>query len=244
MKKIVILMLLLLALSGCGQTKTAILVDEQSYSATDYPIDTVIVDGDSDNIILKASDENDISVRQYNSENSDEYFSDVEVSGTILTITEGKKPVGAYSRYVEIYIPASYQGTVCLTNKSGKITVDNSTNIFPSDFDVQTTSGKIEINGVESNYMQVTSSSGSIDISNCISPEMNVGSHSGKVSVTIPSITSFSISALTQTGSVQCDFLPETDSTGHSLTYNTESNPQYNFVLSSNSGVIEIDYSK
>ena len=61
----------------------------------DKEVEEELVDGDSDNIILKASDENDISVRQYNSENSDEYFSDVEVSGTILTITEGKKPVGA-----------------------------------------------------------------------------------------------------------------------------------------------------
>jgi DUF4097 and DUF4098 domain-containing protein YvlB len=130
--------------------------------------------GTTDNLIIK----------EYMSENKNEYFARINKSGNIVTIENGRWPFrpffNSFNRRLEVYLPISFDGSIKIKVSSGEI--ESSADIFCSKINIESSSGSISVKSITADTVGIKSSSGSINIGN-IKGYISTESSSGRIEI-------------------------------------------------------------
>lgn len=178
-RKIVCLPFLLCTLaftSGCENQSTE-LVNTQTINIENTK--KLEIDYSSENITVYESNDNNLVLKEYMSENKQEYYAKINSSGEKITIDSGNRPLFINS-YVEVYLPKSFDGDLSLKTASGKLTITSNYNF--GILNIKTSSGDVEINDVATNESKIETSSGAVNITK-ISGNLWVATSSGKIEI-------------------------------------------------------------
>lgn len=114
----------------------------------------------SENITIKESTSDKITVKEYLNLNEKNYYSSISKSGKTVTIERGKRPpINMVKENVEIYLPKNYKGSLIVTTVSGTIKVPDSEQLDITDKKASGTIGEKQEIKVE-----LTATSGKIEV--------------------------------------------------------------------------------
>lgn len=186
----------------------------------------------SDRISLFPSQTQEIILKEYMSEDNASYYAKTSISGSALKIQTGARPVSSpngFVSYVELYIPAGFNGTVDARAENGMISICG---ISASKVTAQLENGQIGVSNfsgaldckVQNGGVQVSESdvkgafrteNGHIDLSlRKILGDITADAENGAIIAALPKADSFNIEASTQTGDIINDFSTDWSVTG------------------------------
>lgn len=128
--------------------------------------ENIKIKNSSYDIIFMDSDSEEIVVKEYSSKSKQKSFVTVDKSGNTLNITSNKKNVRSWFvlrsnyAYYEVYLPASYKDAVDIETSSGDFSAE--TNLEFSDFNVNSSSGYVNLNNLRAGNIYIKTSSGDI----------------------------------------------------------------------------------
>lgn len=111
----------LLTLTGCSGHRIY-----QQVNAMTFPLEGVseiIVSYAGETVTFYESDGDALTVKEYISESAPRYCAKVDQSRECIEIRQGAKPwfQDGFSRYIEVYLPASYHGDLTVKTTEGDI---------------------------------------------------------------------------------------------------------------------------
>ena len=182
-KKIIpfLAVLFLVLLSGCSHRGEPQPVNELRFSLNG--ISDVTISYDEERITFFEAESDELVLREYMTENKAAYHAKVDQRGEYLHISEGGKPVfkESFNRYIEVYLPASYQGNLTVTTTDGNIDLSE-VPLELSTLCVDSTSGRVEISQVSADSIKLSSTSGTIDIGQLNAKRIQLETTSGSIS--------------------------------------------------------------
>lgn len=141
------------------------LINSQTIEMGD--ISEISIKNYSSDIFIKKSDSNDIVIKEYVGDRSNESsFISVNQDGKILNISENKKLsnssfiFGSSHRYFELYLPEAYQGMMALDSSSGDVFSEMSMQF--ADCSINTASGDIKLTGLTADKISIKALSGDV----------------------------------------------------------------------------------
>lgn len=175
----------LLALTGCGRSKNPGVANELRFSLDG--ISDVTISYDEEPITFFVTHGTEMIVKEYMTENKSSYYANVKQNSNSIHISEGGKPFfkDSFYRYIEVYLPSSYQEALTITTTDG--------NIDLSDADLQVS------------MLRIDSTAGIVDMSSAVASDIHLSSTSGTLK--LGSITADTIRLDTTRGDVICDEL-------------------------------------
>lgn len=172
-------------MAGCSNNAPQGAANELEFSLSD--VSQVTISYDEEPITFFAGDSDKLMIKEYMTDNDKRYFAKVEEASGSIKISEGNKPLlhGDFSRYVEVYLPVSYQENLTVT----------------------TTDGKIDLSGVplELSSLRVDSTSGTVQIENAVARNIHLSTTSGKLE--LGSLQGTQIKLETTSGTLVCEEL-------------------------------------
>lgn len=193
----------------------------------------------TDEVRLLQSSTKEIVLKEYLSEDSAEYHAITSMKNSKLKIDRGERPAPSstgYISYIEIHVPANFNGIVKLRTESGNIDVTN----YKGKIDCLTSTGLITVS--DSNICgSLKSNNGIIElgIDNIIG-NLDAHSDTGDIVANISKSVSFKIQAETKTGATTNSFSDSLTTSDRFITGKCGTNVTNKISLSSNSGNIEI----
>ncbi|MDF2904870.1 MAG: hypothetical protein K0R34_191 [Herbinix sp.] len=129
-------------------------------------VSSLSLDYSSDDIYFFESDTQELILKEYMNFSPDEdELTQIKQSGSELRLRSGRIRhnwfFNHYSGYVEVYLPANYQGNISSITSSGNIVSDAALNL--SDFAASSSSGDIRFNEVTASEVSASSTSGNIE---------------------------------------------------------------------------------
>lgn len=111
----------LLALPGCSGCQSPQLANEIS-----FPLDgiaDITISYDEEPVTIYASEHDELTIKEYMTTNKSSYYAKVTQDSDSIKVSEGGKPFfkSGFSRYIEVYCPASYQESLTITTTDGDI---------------------------------------------------------------------------------------------------------------------------
>ncbi|MDF2927747.1 MAG: hypothetical protein K0R57_6661 [Paenibacillaceae bacterium] len=175
-----VLILSLFVFVGCSNSKSSQMANELRYSLKG--ISFLTISYDEEKITFFESDGDDLVIKEYMTENKSSYYAKVTERNESIHISEGGKPFfkDGFSRYIEVYLPKSYNENLTVTstngdidfsgmslllsvlridNSSGNVTLDNA---VASDIHISSTSGTLNLGNIEANQIRLETTSGSV----------------------------------------------------------------------------------
>jgi hypothetical protein len=159
-------------LSGCGGQKATALVNTLSFDTGNF--ESLRLDYDSDDIHVLESDNDKVIIKEYMNENKKSYYARTSTRNGELLITEGDRPRrSSFESYIEVYIPQDYTDGLSLHSTSGTINSKIALNLS-GDFNVDTTSGVVEVSNTKASAVKATSTNGNLSFDNIEADEINI----------------------------------------------------------------------
>ena len=148
-------------LGGCSDSQGP--VQTKEFSLTD--VRSIMADYDGESVTVKESDSNRIVVVEYMDKSKKSYFAKMDLSGGVLSISEGARPIGnGVHSYIEIYLPDAYQDSLSLHTTDGKISSDVALTF--SSFSADTTNGELEVSNLIADKINLKSTGGKLTVKN------------------------------------------------------------------------------
>lgn len=171
----------LLALTGCSQGKAAQLANEIHFPVNG--ISGVTISYDEEPITFYESENDELVIKEYMTENKRSYYAKVEQSSNSIEIHEGGKPLlkSGFSRYIEVYLPASYRDNLTVTTTDGDIDLTEMKAGLHS-LKIDSTAGTVQLGDVEAKEVALSSTSGTLDVGDLCADTIRIDSTSGSVS--------------------------------------------------------------
>lgn len=167
-----VVFLLMGILSGCGGQKATVLANTLTFDTEDF--ESLRLDYDADDIHVLESDNAKVIVKEYMNEDKKSYYAKTSTQNGELLITEGDRPRRSnFESYIEIYIPQDYTNSLSLHSTSGTISSEIALNLSGS-FNVDTTSGVVEVSNTKASNVKATSTNGSLSFENINAVEVNI----------------------------------------------------------------------
>lgn len=215
--------LLLAVLNGCSRAGGLQMVNEIHFSLDG--ISEVTISYDEETITFFETQNDELIIREYMTENKSSYYANVRQNGNSIHVSEGGKPFfkDAFYRYIEVYLPVSYQEALTITTTDGNIDLSD-LNLQLSMLRIDSTAGTVEINSASASDIHLSSTRGTLKL--------------GK-------ITADNIQLQTTSGSVLCDEL-----TGYVAYTSTSGNAEIKSAIGSgsykanNSGSLDVVYTE
>lgn len=155
------LMCLTVFLGGCSGSQGT--VQTKEFSLTD--VKSIVTDYDGESVTVKESDSDKIVVVEYMDKSKKSYFAQMDLSGGVLTISEGARPIGnGVHSYIEIYLPDAYHDSLSLHTTDGKILSDVALSF--SSFSADTTNGELEVSNLIADNINLKSTGGKLTVKN------------------------------------------------------------------------------
>lgn len=171
----------LLALTGCSQSQPARLANERAFSLDG--ITEVTISYDEEAVTFCESENGELTIREYMTEDKSSYYVRVEESGGSIKLSEGGKPLfhGGFTRYIEVCLPASYREDLTVTTTDGDIDLAR---LAPSlrGFRVDSTSGTVRLGAVEAQSIHLSTTSGALEAERLEADTIRVDTTSGSFS--------------------------------------------------------------
>lgn len=170
---------LLSLLTGCNVDKTAKPANEIHFSLDG--IENLTISYDEEDILFTESEGDDLIIKEYMTENKKSYYAKVQQSKHNIQISEGKKPFfkSGFSRYIEVYLPASYQENLTITSTNGKLDLSE-TDLELSGLRKDCTSGSVSLKEVIASDVHISSTRGILEIGSITAENIRLETTSGK----------------------------------------------------------------
>lgn len=168
----------LLILAGCSNSKSPQAINELHVSLDEVTDLTISYDEEKISFFNSANDE--LVIKEYMTEKKRRFCANVEQRNHSIHISEGGKPLfkGGFSRYVEVYLPATYDQNLTITTTDGTIDLsDISLNL--SALRIDSTDGTIRLNDVDASTIHLSTTRGSIDLGSVEADQIRLETTSG-----------------------------------------------------------------
>lgn len=172
---------ILVMLTGCSGDGTAKLANEISFSLDE--ISEIAISYDEEEMTFLESESDQLVVKEYMTKNKSKYYAKVKESSGSIHISEGGKPFlkSGFSRYIEVYLPSSYQKGLTVTSTDGKVDLSElSLNL--SDLRIDCTSGTMALHEVTAENIYLSSTSGNLKLGTIKADQIRLETTSGTLS--------------------------------------------------------------
>ena len=232
------------------------LVNTQQWPSSD--ILSIVADYHNSAIRLLPGQTQEIVLKEYMSEDNSSYYAKTSVLDVELKITSGDRPsqsAVSFTSYMELYIPENFNGAINLHTENGVISISSvsapmitvrSVNgqigvfNFSGELDCKTDNGGIQLSqcAVKGNFR---TENGFIDMGiSEILGDITAASSNGVISASLPKTDAFTISAVTDNGSIFNRFTNDWSASDGILNGTWGINPHNRISLGSNNGTIEL----
>lgn len=180
-KPVLILMFLfLIVLSGCSHRNAPQPVNELRFSLNG--ISDVTISYDEEHITFFDAESDELVLREYMTENKNAYHAKVDQRGEYLHISEGGKPVfkESFNRYIEVYLPTAYQGSLTITTTDGNIDL-SAVALELAALHIESTSGRVELPQASADNINLSTTSGNFDIGQLNAERIQLETTSGNI---------------------------------------------------------------
>ncbi|MFA9463077.1 MAG: DUF4097 domain-containing protein [Velocimicrobium sp.] len=176
----IISILCLLVLGGCSHSKSPQKANELQFSLNE--ISELTISYDEEKIIFFEGDSDELVIKEYMTVNKSSYYAKVNQLNESIHISEGDKPFfkSGFSRYIEVYLPASYHQNLAITTTDGAIDLSNS-DLDVSMLRIDTTSGTMKLNSATASSIHLSSTSGTLKLGNIQAEQIKLETTSGNV---------------------------------------------------------------
>lgn len=173
------LLLGLLALSGCGGAEGQ-QVHELSFSLEG--ITSVTLSYDEEPITFLEGTGDQLVVREYMTQDKAEYHAKVTEKGASIQIQEGGKPLlqGDFSRWIEVYLPASYGETLMVTTTDGAIDLTGAA-LQLRELRVDSTAGQVQVGKAIAQTMTLSTTKGQLDLADLTGDQIHLTTTNGTI---------------------------------------------------------------
>lgn len=170
----------LLALTGCSDSRNAQMANELHFSLDG--ISDVTISYDEEPITFFEADSDELVIKEYMTKNKDSYYADVRQKSGSICISEGGKPLfkKGFSRYVEVYLPASYRENLTITTTDGNMDLSG-VDLQLSALRIDSTAGTVEINNAAASDIHLSSTSGTLKMGSIKADTIKLDTTSGNV---------------------------------------------------------------
>lgn len=169
--------LLMFSLSACGSggANPHILT-----FATD-DIHDVVISYDEENITFFESPDDALIIKEYMTDADSDYYAKVDTDQGYIHVSEGNKPLfGSFSRYIEVYLPKVYEGSLTVTSTDGNVDFSE-VDIGVTSLCVDCSSGKVHIGNACADTIDLSGTRGTWDIVRLEGKEIDISTTSGEV---------------------------------------------------------------
>lgn len=165
-------------LSGCSGGGGASMTNELTFDTTSLKEITIAYD--DENITVFNGNDSNIIIKEYMNKDKKSYHAKVKEDGTSIHISEGGKPAfkDGFIRYIEIYLPMNYEETLNIGTTNGEIDC-SAADINVGGFNINTTSGTVKLNNINSKMVSLNTTSGSLYAADIVSNNINIRNTSG-----------------------------------------------------------------
>jgi lia operon protein LiaG len=176
----IISILCLLVLGGCSNSKSPQMVNELEFSLKE--VSNLTISYDEEKITLFEGDSDELVIKEYMSVNKSSYYAKVIQLNDSIHISEGDKPFfkSGFSRYIEVYLPASYHQNLTITTTDGDIDLSNF-DLDVSMLRVDSTSGIVQLNSATASSIYLSSTSGTLKLGSIQAEEIKLETTRGNV---------------------------------------------------------------
>lgn len=170
----------LFTLSGCSHVGPSPAANEQHFNLNS--ISDVTISYDEEAVTFFQSESDELIIREYMTKNKSRYYADVKQDSGSLHISEGGKPFfkGSFTRYIEVYFPEQYKGSLTVTTTDGNIDMSGIT-LDLNSLCIDSTAGTIKLGSANALVIHLSSTSGRLDLGNITGGQIRLGTTSGKV---------------------------------------------------------------
>ena len=174
-----VLLLGLLALTGCGGAEGQ-QVHELSFSLEG--ITSVTLSYDEEPITFLAGTGDQLVVREYMTQDKAEYHAKVTEKGTSIQIQEGGKPLlqGDFSRWIEVYLPASYGESLTVTTTDGAIDLTGAA-LQLRELRVDSTAGLVQVGTAAAGTANLSTTQGRLELADLTGDEITLTTTNGSI---------------------------------------------------------------
>lgn len=167
-------------LTGCSHSRGAQLANELSFPAGE--ISDFTISYDEENITFLRGTTDAVILKEYMTKNKESYYAKVTRHGASLKISEGGKPLlkEGFSRYIEVYLPLSYNGNLTVTTTNGNIDLSE-TALRLSSLRIGSTSGTVRLRDAAAETINLSTTSGTLELGSIRSEEIRLGTTSGTI---------------------------------------------------------------
>lgn len=148
-------------------------------------IGEILINARNSDVIFKETDDTQITLKEYGTKQYKESFMDVDTNGKLLALTADRDRTSWFSfgnhyRYIEIYLPRSYQDAMTVQTSSGDIIADYALTF--SLFSAECSSGATLLHSVHAENISFAASSGDIKLDNeLVSSTLKAETSSGAI---------------------------------------------------------------
>lgn len=176
--RVIVMALCLIGLSGCGGEKSPQMANELQFSVGD--ISDLTISYDEEKVTFFESESDELIIREYMTANKKSYYAKVDQRDSSIKISEGGKPFfkSGFTRYIEIYLPASYEGSLTVTTTNGDINLAEM-ELGLSALRIDSTSGKVVLKGAEAKVIYLSSTKGTLKIGSLKADQIRLETTSG-----------------------------------------------------------------
>lgn len=170
----------LLFLPGCSHSHSPQPVNEIRFLLDD--ISNITISYDEEKVSFYEGEGNELTVREYMTENNSRYYAKTDQKDRSIRISEGGKPFfkAGFSRYIEVYLPASYHENLMITTTNGDIDISEM-ELKLNALRIDSTAGAVRLSEAEAQDIWLTSTSGSLELGELQAGGIRIGTTSGSV---------------------------------------------------------------
>lgn len=167
-------------LTGCSY-RTPDLVNTLNFDLSG--ISNLTIAYDEEDITICEGNEPELVIREYMTKDRKSYHAKVKQRNGSIHISEGGKPLfhKNFTRYVEVYIPASYKESLTITSTDGNISLGK----LPPGlqmFQSGSTSGTVQLDSITASDIKLTTTSGMLSLGYMKAHKIVLETTSGTVS--------------------------------------------------------------
>lgn len=171
----------LTSLVGCARAAAPKAMSELTLSLGG--VSELTISYDEEQITFFPAEGDDLVIREYMTDNRRAYRAKVDQNNGSLRISEGGKPFfhGNFSRYVEVYLPASYRQALIVTTTDGGIDLTG-VELVLTELRVDSASGLVQIGTAEASRIHLSTTSGDLELGRLQGDRIQLESTRGNLS--------------------------------------------------------------
>lgn len=170
----------LFALSGCSHSPNSELVNEIHFSLDG--ISDVTISYDEEQVTFLESETDELIIKEYMTEDKDNYHAKVIQNSDSIKISEGGKPFfqGDFSRSIKVYLPIDYHDNLTVTTTDGDIDFTG-VDLSLEALHIDSTAGTVRIDDVTAVTIYLSSTRGTLKLGNVEADQIKLITTSGNV---------------------------------------------------------------